>query len=79
MISFAPPLTNGGSQIFYYTVTATAGGKSIVSRGVRSPITVRGLTNGTPYTFVVTARNRLGLGVNSPSLTLTPAAALAQR
>ncbi|MDA8417704.1 MAG: fibronectin type III domain-containing protein [Desulfobacteraceae bacterium] len=78
-ISFAPPLSNGGSQIFYYTVTATSGGKkSIVSRGVRSPITVRGLTNGTPYTFVVTARNRMGQGVNSPSLTLTPAMASAQ-
>ncbi len=46
-----------------YTVTASPGGAT--GTGASSPITVSGLTNGTSYTFTVTATN--GNGTSAPS------------
>jgi len=46
-----------------YTVTASPGGAT--GTGSSSPITVSGLTNGTSYTFTVTATN--GNGTSAPS------------
>jgi len=51
---------NGGSPITGYTVTSSPGG--ITASGPRSPITVKGLTNGTAYTFTVQAINKIGTG-----------------
>src|SRR5208337_1342780 len=62
-VSFTPPASNGGSAITGYTVTSNPGG--ITGQGAASPITVTGLTNGTAYTFTVTATNAIGTG--SPS------------
>jgi large repetitive protein len=58
-VSFKAPASNGGSQITSYTVTSSAGQ---TASGPASPITVKGLTNGTPYTFTVTATNKIGTG-----------------
>ncbi|MDR1136266.1 MAG: fibronectin type III domain-containing protein, partial [Clostridiales Family XIII bacterium] len=61
VVSFAPPSAKGGDggrRITSYTVTASPGG--ITASGIGSPITVTGLTNGRPYTFTVTATNRIG-------------------
>jgi hypothetical protein len=53
----------GGSAITSYTVTSSPGG--VTASGASSPITVAGLTGGTPYTFTVTATNANGTSVAS--------------
>jgi len=58
-VSFKAPASNGGSHITSYTVTSSAGQ---TTSGPASPITVKGLTNGTLYTFTVTATNKIGTG-----------------
>lgn len=59
-ISFTAPASDGGSPIISYIVTSSPGG--ITASGPRSPIIVKGLTNGTPYTFTVQATNKIGTG-----------------
>ena len=54
-ISFIAPTEDGGTPIFNYMVVASPG--NIMMSGFSSPIIVTGLTNGTAYTFVVTAEN----------------------
>ncbi|HUH81327.1 MAG TPA: DUF4082 domain-containing protein, partial [Solirubrobacteraceae bacterium] len=72
----APP--NGGSAIIRYTVTPHAGAEALPATTVTgSPpatgATVQGLTNGTAYTFTVTATNALGTGPESEASTpVTP-------
>jgi hypothetical protein len=73
VVSFSPPTT--GSPFTSYAVTSSPGG--IVVTGASSPITVTGLTNGTPYTFTVTATNAVGAGAASaPSAPVTPVAGI---
>lgn len=61
----------GGSAITGYTVTSSPG--SITGTGASSPITVSGLTNGTAYTFTVTATNANGTSAaSSASNSITP-------
>jgi Fibronectin type III domain/Calx-beta domain len=60
VVSFAAPASDGGNPVNAYTVTASPGGAKASS--VSSPITVTGLTNGTTYTFKVTATNAAGTG-----------------
>jgi len=62
-VSFTAPTSNGGSAITGYTVTSSPGG--FTSVGTSSPITVTGLTNGTAYTFTVTATNSAGTSIPS--------------
>jgi hypothetical protein len=70
-VSFAAP-KDGGAAITSYTVKANPGGATATGTG--SPITVTGLTNGTAYTFTVTATNSVGTGpASSPSGAVTPA------
>ncbi|MCL2578250.1 MAG: fibronectin type III domain-containing protein [Defluviitaleaceae bacterium] len=70
-VFFAPPVNDGGSKITDYTVTAIPGG--ISATGTSSPIIVPGLTNGTAYTFTVTATNSVGTGAASDaSNSVTP-------
>lgn len=73
-IAFAPPPPNGGATITGYTVTCSGGAATITATGTASPITVAGLTNGTPYSCVVAASNAGGTGAASASVTVTPAA-----
>ena len=72
-VTFAAPASNGGSAITGYTVTSSPSG--ITGTGSASPIVVSGLTNGTPYTFTVTATNGVGVSAASAaSNSATPAA-----
>jgi len=71
-VNFTAPASDGGSPITSYTVTSNPEGKT--ASGTSSPITVTGLTNGTPYTFSVKATNAIGTGrASSPSNSVTPA------
>jgi hypothetical protein len=71
IVSFTAPAGNGGSPITGYTVTASPGG--VTATGAASPITVAGLTNGTAYTFTVTARTVIGVSTASAqSNSVTP-------
>jgi len=70
-VSFVAPVSNGGSVITSYTVTSNPGG--FTASGASSPLTVSGLTNGTAYTFTVTATNAIGTSLASnPSAAITP-------
>ena len=72
-VIFTAPVSNGGSAITGYTVTSIPGG--LTGNGTASPITVNGLTNGTAYTFTVTATNAIGTSAaSSASNSVTPVA-----
>ena len=71
-VSFTAPTNDGGSAITGYTVTAAPGGAH--ASGTASPITVTGLTDGTDYTFTVTATNGATSIASSPSAAVTPLA-----
>ena len=76
-VAWTPPTDDGGLPITGYTVTASPDGdvcETLV--GVDSdPLscTFTGLTNGTEYTFEVTATNALGTGPAVTSAGATPA------
>jgi hypothetical protein len=73
MVTFSPPPSDGGGGLTY-TVTASPGGA--FATGSSSPITIVGLTNGSRYTFTVTATNAAGTGPPSaPSNIAIPAKA----
>ncbi|MFV7666244.1 Ig-like domain-containing protein [Shewanella algae] len=72
-VSFSAPASTGGAAISSYTVTSSPGG--ITASGAGSPLTVSGLSNGTDYSFTVSANNTAGTGpASSPSNTVTPKA-----
>ena len=70
-VSFVAPTDNGGSTILSYTVISSPG--NIKKSGTTSPITIKGLTNGTAYTFTVKAHNIAGSSTASTASNETPA------
>ena len=71
-LAWSAPASNGGSTITGYTATASPGGATCSSAG--TSCTVLGLTNGTGYSFTVTATNAVGTGAPSNALSATPVA-----
>ena len=59
-VTWSAPASNGNSAITGYTVTASPGGASATAAGSATSVVVPGLTNGTAYTFKVTATNGVG-------------------
>ena len=72
-VSWTAPVSNGGSPITGYTVKSSPGGLTATAP-TATPVTVSGLTNGTAYTFTVTATNTVGTSAPSTaSSSVTPA------
>jgi len=77
VVSWSAPPSDGGAPVTEYTVTAQPGGIAVSTTGDRTA-TVPGLTNGTAYTFAVTARNSAGVSpASTPSGAVTPTATAA--
>ena len=71
-VNFTAPASDGGSAITGYTANSNPDG--ITGTCTTSPCSVTGLTNGTAYTFTVTATNEVGTGAASEeSNSVTPA------
>lgn len=64
-VSWSAPASNG-SAITGYAVTASPGGDTCTTEGALSCM-VTGLSNGTAYTFTVTATNSVGTSTPSPA------------
>jgi len=74
-LSWDAPSSDGGVSITGYTVTRTNAGITVtvaVNSGTTRTATASGLTNGTLYTFTVTATNGANF-TSSASITATPA------
>ena len=69
VVSWTAPASTGGLPISTYNVTSSPGNKTCSTSTVSC--TVTGLTDGTSYTFTVTATNALGTG---PASAASPAA-----
>ena len=77
LVAWTAPASDGGSPITGYTATSSPGATTCTTTGAPS-CTVSGLTNGTPYTFTVTATNAAGTGpASTPSASVAAGRALA--
>ena len=71
-MSWVAPVSDGGSTVSGYVVTAGHGGRSCTTGGALT-CEVTGLVNGTGYAFTVVASNVAGAGAGSdPSLVVAP-------
>jgi Tol biopolymer transport system component len=73
-VRWTAPASNGGSGITGYTVTPHAAGRSFspIPVGNVGTVVITGLTNGTRYTFTVSASNRIGTGPGTTSNSVVP-------
>ena len=65
-VQFTAPASNGGTAITSYTATSDPDNfTGILTQAGSGTITITGLTNGTVYTFKVTATNAIGTSTSS--------------
>ncbi len=76
-VVWCPPAT-GASSVVSYTVTSS-GGQSVTARVPNDWAIIDGLSNGTSYTFTVTANTAGGSGPAATSGSVTPAQIAAPR
>ncbi len=62
-VEFSAPQFDGGSAVTSYVITSSPGG--LTATGMGSPVVVRGLAPGTPYSFRVSAVNAAGVSLQS--------------
>ncbi len=72
-VAFTAPTSNGGSAITGYTASCIRSGVTKTGTSKSSPIVVSGLSNGSVYSCKVQARNAMGSGAASGTVSVTPA------
>jgi len=71
LVTWSPPLNNGGSQVKNYVATASPGGQKCTVQG--TSCTIVNLDPSTPYNVQVTANNESGPSLpSSPSMSIYP-------
>jgi Fibronectin type III domain len=73
LVTWRPPVSDGGAPVAAYRVEVLPGGTTTVVPGAALQMSVGGLKNGTPYTFLVVAINSAGSSpASAPSAAITP-------
>lgn len=72
-LTWSAPTIDGGASVSGYTVVSTPGSKTCTTDASATACTITGLTNGTAYTFSVTAQNSEGSSNPATSASVTPA------
>lgn len=70
MVTWEPPLDDGGSPITAYTVVGSRGGATCSADAPATGCEIEGLSNGLFYRFTVTATNDVGSGQASAQTSL---------
>lgn len=77
LVSWQGPADRGGTAVTGYTVTSFPSGRTCTTDGTVRSCAIGGLQNGTAYSVVVTATNRMGTSERSAgSATAVPSASL---